>query len=148
MGIYIYRCIFCERGLESLDRVLYLNFSKFPLNSDRLQREREEALEDFKRGRTPVMVATSVAARGLDIPDVKHVINYDLPKEIEEYVHRIGRTGRIGHKGKATSFFQSDKDSAIARALVKVLGDVSGEEKAVVSLVYARQALWARHHRT
>ena len=148
MGIYIYRCIFCERGFESLDRVLYLNFSKFPLNSDRLQREREEALEDFKRGRTPVMVATSVAARGLDIPDVKHVINYDLPKEIEEYVHRIGRTGRIGHKGKATSFFQSDKDSAIARALVKVLGDVSGEEKAVVNLVYARQALWAWHHRT
>ena len=71
------------------------------------------------------MVATSVAARGLDIPNVKHVINYDLPKEIEEYVHRIGRTGRIGNKGKATSFFQSDKDGSIARALVKVLGDVS-----------------------
>ena len=96
----------------------------FTFNRDRQQREREEALEDFKKGRTPVMVATSVAARGLDIPDVKHVINYDLPKEIEEYVHRIGRTGRIGNKGKATSFFQSDKDGSIARALVKVLGDV------------------------
>ena len=85
-------------------------------------------MADFKKGRTPVMVATSVAARGLDIQDVKHVINYDLPKEIEEYVHRIGRTGRIGNKGKATSFFQSDKDGSIARSLVKVLGDVSRKQ--------------------
>ena len=96
-------------------------------------------MRDFKKGRTPVMVATSVAARGLDIPDVKHVINYDLPKEIEEYVHRIGRTGRIGNKGKATSFFQSDKDGNIARSLVKVLGDVSIEivhDRNTVLLVY------------
>ncbi len=85
-------------------------------------------MADFKKGSTPVMVATSVAARGLDIQDVKHVINYDLPKEIEEYVHRIGRTGRIGNKGKATSFFQSDKDGSIARSLVKVLGDVSRKQ--------------------
>ena len=55
-------------------------------------------------------MATSVAARGLDIPDVKHVINFDLPQDIEEYVHRIGRTGRIGNKGTATSFFQPGKD--------------------------------------
>ena len=108
----------------------YLSQTGFPTTSihgDRQQQEREEALRDFKKGRTPVMVATSVAARGLDIPDVKHVINYDLPKEIEEYVHRIGRTGRIGNKGKATSFFQSDKDGNIARSLVKVLGDAEQE---------------------
>ena len=108
----------------------YLSQTGFPTTSihgDRQQEEREEALRDFKKGRTPVMVATSVAARGLDIPDVKHVINYDLPKEIEEYVHRIGRTGRIGNKGKATSFFQSDKDGNIARSLVKVLGDAEQE---------------------
>ena len=71
-------------------------------------------------------MATSVAARGLDIPQVKHVINYDLPQHIEEYVHRIGRTGRIGNKGMATAFFQSDRDGALARGLVKVLADVSG----------------------
>lgn len=93
--------------------------------SDRLQREREEALVDFRNGRCPVLIATNVAARGLDIRNVQHVINFDLPNEIEEYVHRIGRTGRIGNKGKATSFFQRGRDEKIARGLVKVLSDVS-----------------------
>ena len=66
-----------------------------------------------------------MAARGLDIPKVKHVINYDLPSNIEEYVHRIGRTGRIGNQGQATAFFQRDRDAHLARALVKVLAGVS-----------------------
>ena len=72
-----------------------------------------------------MLVATSVAARGLDIPEVKHVINYDLPQTIEEYVHRIGRTGRIGNQGMATAFFQRGKDNSLARSMVKVLADVS-----------------------
>jgi probable ATP-dependent RNA helicase DDX4 len=103
-----------------------LSQEEFPTTSihgDRLQREREEALRDFRTGRSRVLVATSVAARGLDIPQVKHVINYDLPNNIEEYVHRIGRTGRIGNKGQATAFFQKDRDLALARGLVKVLSD-------------------------
>ena len=95
------------------------------VSSDRLQQEREEALRDFRLGRCPVLIATNVAARGLDIDDVRHVVNYDLPNEIEEFVHRIGRTGRIGHEGKATTFFQKGKDDKIARALVKILSDVS-----------------------
>ena len=66
-----------------------------------------------------------MAARGLDIPKVKHVINYDLPNSIEEYVHRIGRTGRIGNKGMATAFFYKERDTHLARALVKVLSQVS-----------------------
>ena len=93
--------------------------------SDRFQREREEALQDFRSGRSRVLVATSVAARGLDIPKVKHVVNYDLPNSIEEYVHRIGRTGRIGNKGIATAFFHKERDAHLARALVKVLAGVS-----------------------
>ena len=80
---------------------------------------------DFKLGKAPVLVATAVAARGLDIPDVKHVVNYDLPEHVEEYVHRIGRTGRCGNLGRATSFFDTGSDGRIARALVKVLADVS-----------------------
>ena len=95
------------------------------LYSDREQREREEALRDFKRGMAPVLVATSVAARGLDIAGVNHVINYEMPKCIEDYVHRIGRTGRVGNLGRATCFFDPEEDKAMARPLVKVLADVS-----------------------
>ena len=91
---------------------------------DRLQREREEALADFKTGKAPILIATSVAARGLDIPSVKHVVNYDLPQSIDEYVHRIGRTGRCGNLGKATSFYTHDSDSGVAKALVKILTEV------------------------
>ncbi|XP_067028422.1 uncharacterized protein [Acropora muricata] len=107
-----------------------LSQNKFPTTSisgDRTQQEREAALLDFRTGRAPVLVATSVAARGLDIADVKHVINYDLPQDIDEYVHRIGRTGRIGNKGKATSFFQPDRDEKLARSLVKVLSQAYQE---------------------
>lgn len=93
--------------------------------SDRQQQEREEALRDFKTGKAPILVATSVAARGLDIPGVKHVVNYDLPSDIDEYVHRIGRTGRVGNLGRSTSFYDAEKDANIARALIKILADVS-----------------------
>lgn len=95
------------------------------IHRDRLQAEREEALRDFKLGKAPVLIATSVAARGLDIPLVKHVINYDLPQSIDEYVHRIGRTGRCGNLGKAISFYSNDTDSALAKPLVRILSDVS-----------------------
>ena len=74
------------------------------IHGDRAQWEREEALRLFKSGRLPILVATDVAARGLDIPNVNHVINYDLPTNIDDYVHRIGRTGRAGNQGTATSF--------------------------------------------
>lgn len=67
-----------------------------------------------------MLVATDVAARGLDIPHVTHVINFDLPTDIDDYVHRIGRTGRAGKKGLATAFF-SDKDSSLARGLAELL---------------------------
>ena len=60
------------------------------IHGDRTQRQREEALADFTDGRYKILVATAVAARGLDIPKVQHVINYDMPYEVDEYVHRIG----------------------------------------------------------
>jgi len=74
------------------------------IHGDRSQYEREEALQIFRDGKAPVLVATSVAARGLDIPNVTMVINYDLPSKFEDYVHRIGRTGRAGNTGNAVAF--------------------------------------------
>nr|XP_023027021.1 ATP-dependent RNA helicase vasa-like [Leptinotarsa decemlineata] len=91
------------------------------IHGDRLQREREQALWDFKKGICNILVATGVAARGLDIEGIQHVINYDLPNSIDEYVHRIGRTGRVGNRGKATSFFDSAHDTNIAGDLGKIL---------------------------
>ena len=91
---------------------------------DRYQQQREEALREFRSGQQTVLIATQVAARGLDIADVKQVINYDLPDEIEEYIHRIGRTGRIGNKGRAISFYTPGKDEGLARSLVTVLANV------------------------
>jgi ATP-dependent RNA helicase RhlB len=74
------------------------------LSGDIPQNKRQQLLERFQRGELPILVATDVAARGLHIPDVSHVINYDLPQDAEDYVHRIGRTARIGASGDAISF--------------------------------------------
>ena len=80
----------------------------------------------FKSGQTPIIVATAVAARGLDIANVKHVINYDLPGDVEEYVHRIGRTGRMGNLGLATSFF-NDKNRNLVKDLIELLVESNQE---------------------
>jgi ATP-dependent RNA helicase RhlE len=80
------------------------NIQAEAIHSDRTQKARQKALEDFKAGRTRVLVASDIAARGLDVDDITHVINFDLPREPETYVHRIGRTGRAGNEGLAMSF--------------------------------------------
>lgn len=74
------------------------------LHGGRSQAQRKRALEDFKSGRRPVMVATDLAGRGIDVKDIDHVINYDVPGSREDYIHRIGRTGRAGAEGSAVSF--------------------------------------------
>jgi ATP-dependent RNA helicase DDX3X len=90
------------------------------IHGDKSQREREDALKMFKTGRRPLMVATDVAARGLDIPNVTQVINFDLPSNVDDYVHRIGRTGRVGNIGAALSFF-NDKNKNIGKELAELL---------------------------
>lgn len=99
------------------------NYKSTSIHGDRFQSQREQALRDFRSGTMPIIVATSVASRGLDIKDVRHVINYDLPKEIDDYVHRIGRTGRVGNIGKATSFFDPDsaEDTKLVPSMIKIL---------------------------
>ncbi|KAH8393624.1 hypothetical protein KR200_007718, partial [Drosophila serrata] len=111
-----------KRGADFL--ASFLSETEFPTTSihgDRLQSQREQALRDFRTGKMKVLIATSVAARGLDIKNVKHVINFDLPNNIADYVHRIGRTGRVGNNGRATSFFDIDHDQALAADLVNTL---------------------------
>ncbi|VDK70593.1 unnamed protein product [Onchocerca ochengi] len=110
-----------KRGANELAWYLQRNnYSVMPIHGDLKQYERERHLEMFRSGRTNILVATAVAARGLDIPNVKHVINFDLPTDIDEYVHRIGRTGRVGNIGLATSFF-TDRNRNISHDLMDLL---------------------------
>jgi superfamily II DNA/RNA helicase len=94
-----------KHGVHKLANTLYDKGHKAQsIHGDKSQSQRERALSDFKMNRVKVLVATDVAARGLDISDITHVINYDLPETHEDYIHRIGRTGRGGKVGKALTF--------------------------------------------
>lgn len=92
-------------GIEKLARQLAeRRFSVVSLHGNKNQNQRQRALDEFKNNRIKILLATDIVARGIDVPDVTHVINYDLPASYEDYVHRIGRTGRAGKKGIALSF--------------------------------------------
>jgi ATP-dependent RNA helicase RhlE len=94
-----------KRGVEKLaDQLLDRGFKVAALHGNKNQSQRQRALEEFKGNRVSILLATDIASRGLDIPDITHVVNYDLPETYEDYVHRIGRTGRAGNKGFAISF--------------------------------------------
>lgn len=112
-----------KRGADLLEEVLMRhNFPAASIHGDKSQKEREEALKLFKSGRAPILVATDVAARGLDIPNVTQVINFDLPSNIDDYVHRIGRTGRVGNLGCALSLM-NEKNKNIAKDLFELLAE-------------------------
>jgi ATP-dependent RNA helicase DDX5/DBP2 len=96
------------------------------IHGDKQQREREWVLAEFKAGTHPIMVATDVAARGLDVKDIKLVVNYDLPQNAEDYVHRIGRTGRAGANGVAHSMV-TDKDMRMCKDIQKLLVEANQE---------------------
>ncbi|KAH8781476.1 ATP-dependent RNA helicase dbp-2 [Diaporthe sp. PMI_573] len=90
------------------------------IHGDKQQNERDWVLDQFKTGKSPIMVATDVASRGIDVRNITHVLNYDYPNNSEDYIHRIGRTGRAGQLGTAITFFTTD-NSKQARDLVNVL---------------------------
>jgi ATP-dependent RNA helicase DDX41 len=99
--------IFCEvkSDVDDIHEYLLLKgVEAVAIHGGKDQEERNYAIDGFKTGRKDVMIGTDIASKGLDFPDVQHVINYDMPKEIENYVHRIGRTGRCGKTGVATTF--------------------------------------------
>jgi ATP-dependent RNA helicase RhlE len=109
--------VFCRTkwGADKIGRLLKKNnHSVAVLHSNRTQREREAALRGFRDGRYEVLVATDIAARGLDVPEVSHVINYDVPQHPEDYVHRIGRTARADAKGDAFTLMTAEDQKHVA----------------------------------
>lgn len=110
-----------KKGADQLTK--YLREDGWPalaIHGDKSQQERDWVLNEFRTGKSPIMIATDVAARGLDIKDIKVVINYDFPSCCEDYVHRIGRTGRAGAKGHAFSFF-TPNNFKLSKDLVKIV---------------------------
>jgi ATP-dependent RNA helicase RhlE len=111
-----------KRGADRLAHVLEKRAHKSTrIHGDRSQSQREAALQSFKNGKTRILVATDVAARGIDIDSVSHVINYDVPEVPEDYVHRIGRTGRAGNKGHAITLLTSAEEPTM-RAIERLTG--------------------------
>jgi ATP-dependent RNA helicase DDX5/DBP2 len=106
----------CDQLANNLSR----EFRASAIHGDKKQQERDWVISSFKEGRTPIMVATDVAARGLDVPNVAAVINYDFPNGVEDYIHRIGRTGRAGATGEAYTFL-GQNDGKYAHELMRVL---------------------------
>jgi ATP-dependent RNA helicase RhlE len=111
-----------RRGAERLSHILSArDHSVNRIHADRTQSQREAALRGFRDGRTRVLVATDIAARGLDVDAVSHVINYDVPSAPEDYVHRIGRTGRAGNQGRAITIV-TPVDELSMRAIERLTG--------------------------
>ncbi|KAJ3449220.1 dead-box atp-dependent RNA helicase 37-like isoform x1 [Anaeramoeba flamelloides] len=122
--------IFVERKIDAddLDKKLYdEGFHVLSIHGNKTQRQREESLKLFKNTTIDILVATDVAARGLDVPNVTHVINYDLPTDISDYIHRIGRTGRAGQQGLATGFINHGSNAKVLRKLIGTLEDSEQE---------------------
>jgi len=116
-----------KRDAARVERELIRSgYDAMSIHGDRTQREREHALKMFRSGKVSLLVATDVASRGLDIPNVMFVINYDLPNNIDSYVHRIGRTGRCGNNGTAISFV-NEQNKPVIKPLMTLLKESKSE---------------------
>ncbi|HEY9116350.1 MAG TPA: DEAD/DEAH box helicase, partial [Roseivirga sp.] len=101
MLVFVRTKVRAERVMKAMERVEIVTET---LHSDKEQKEREATMSSFRNGELKVLIATDISARGIDIPNVDYVLNYDLPDSSEQYVHRVGRTGRGTQKGQALSF--------------------------------------------
>lgn len=117
--VFVRTKVRAERVKKALERV---NISADTIHSDKLQEEREQTMRAFRKGELTILIATDVSARGIDIPNVEYVVNYDLPESSENYVHRVGRTGRGREKGQAFSFCSAEE-----QALLKEIEDNLGK---------------------
>jgi len=121
--------IFVETKRKADELTRYMRREGWPtlcIHGDKAQQERDWVLNEFKTGKSPILIATDVAARGLDVDDIKFVINFDFPHCSEDYIHRIGRTGRRDRKGTAYTFFTSSNAKS-ARELIKILEEAHQE---------------------
>jgi ATP-dependent RNA helicase DDX5/DBP2 len=118
---------------EILACIIKEGYSATSIHGDKSQPERDYVLNDFRSGKSSILVATDVAARGLDVEDVKYVINYDYPNTSEDYIHRIGRTGRCEQSGTAYTFF-TPSNSRQARDLIEVLKE-AGQSSTNMALI-------------
>jgi len=106
MLIFVRTKVRAERVQKAMERV---NIDAMTIHSDKDQQERFKVMQRFREGETRILIATDVSARGIDIPDVDFVVNYDMPEQTENYVHRVGRTGRGKRKGQAVSFCSKEE---------------------------------------
>lgn len=100
------------------------NLKAESLNSDKDQKERNYAMKAFTSGISNILIATDVASRGIDIKGIDYVVNYDIPNNIDDFIHRVGRTGRAGNKGVAVSFYGNDSKKAVLKGIMNKLGEI------------------------
>jgi ATP-dependent RNA helicase RhlE len=117
--VFVRTRVRAERVKKALERV---NIQAESIHGDKEQKERERTMQQFRNGEVKVLIATDVSARGIDIPDVELVVNYDLPESPEHYVHRVGRTGRGTNKGQAISFCSKEE-----RAMLEIIEEQLGK---------------------
>jgi len=137
-----------KNRINKLQKEVWNNgYDCIAMHGDKQQWERDEGLKKFVSGEVPIMLATDVCARGLDIKDVSHVLNFDMARDVESYIHRIGRTGRGGKSGTSITFFNDAYDIECAPALAKIAKEAGQEvpgflEKAATKGANAKNKLW------
>jgi ATP-dependent RNA helicase DeaD len=136
---------------QRADRLAYKlrqeGFSAVTIHGDLSQKQRDNAMHKFKRGTEDILVATDIAARGIDVPAIGNVINYDVPEDPNVYFHRIGRTARAGGEGKAISLVSNDRISDFERILAQTklpIRKLNDELGIVVPVIAQRQASFGR----
>ena len=133
--VFVRTKVRAERVLKALERV---GIASQTIHSSKDQAERTDVMDNFKSGKNRVLIATDVSARGIDIPNVEFVINYDLPEVAENYVHRVGRTGRGNQRGKALSFCSTEEQPTLKEIEkylhnpISVLGISNSEYQATI----------------
>jgi len=139
--VFVRTKVRAERVVKAMARV---GMTVVSIHGDKDQSDRSEVMQSFREGEQRVLIATDVSARGIDVPDIACVINYDLPEKVENYVHRVGRTGRGVNKGDAISFCSSDEKpllEAIQSFIAKPIDVVGVDKKAYAEITSAPQSL-------